>query len=78
MKKCLNVFFSITICIFVLPASILADEVFFSDKHKNKIKAAVELWLDGKYKVVSVSGTPVKNLLEVRIGNELVYVEHIK
>ena len=75
MKKCLTTFFSIAICLFVLPASIFADELLFSDKQRNEIKAAVELWLDGKYKVVSVSGTPVKNLLEVRIGNELVYVD---
>ena len=75
MKKCLTTFFSIAICLFVLPVSIFADELLFSDKQRNEIKAAVELWLDGKYKVVSVSGTPVKNLLEVRIGNELVYVD---
>ena len=75
MNKYLHVFFAIAICLSVLPPSIFADEVVYSNKQRNEIKAAVELWLEGKYKVVSVSGTPVKNLLEVRIGNELVYVD---
>lgn len=39
------------------------------------IKANVETWLKGKYKVVSVLGTPMPGIVEVRLGNDLIYAD---
>lgn len=39
------------------------------------VSRAVEKWLKGRYKVDDVSNTPMQNILEVRIGNELIYTD---
>ena len=54
---------------------VLAVEGAVSEKRKSEIKEVVEAWLDNRYQVKSVKTTPLKNVLEVRIGNELVYVD---
>ena len=39
------------------------------------VKAAVEAWLKGKYKVDGVIKSPVTGLYEARIGTDLIYVD---
>jgi len=39
------------------------------------IRAAVETWLQGRYKVDGVRRTPVAGLWEVQIGTDLIYVD---
>jgi thiol:disulfide interchange protein DsbC len=39
------------------------------------IRAAVETWLQGRYKVDGLRRTPVAGLWEVQIGNDLIYVD---
>jgi len=39
------------------------------------VRAAVEGWLKGRYKVEEVRKTPVAGIWEVRIGNDLIYVD---
>ena len=47
-----------------------------SDKKKAFVSQSVERWLQGRYKVDEVSETPIKEIFEVRIGNELFYVDN--
>lgn len=39
------------------------------------VRAGVETWLAGRYKVDELRRTPVAGIWEVRIGNELIYVD---
>jgi thiol:disulfide interchange protein DsbC len=39
------------------------------------VRTAVETWLKGRYKVEEVRRTPLPGIYEVRIGNDLVYVD---
>ncbi len=39
------------------------------------IKAAVEAWLEGRYKVEDVRKTPLAGMYEVRIGTDFIYVD---
>ncbi len=39
------------------------------------VRGAVETWLKGRYKVDEVRKTPVAGIWEVRIGNDLIYVD---
>jgi thiol:disulfide interchange protein DsbC len=39
------------------------------------IKAAVEQWLEGKYKIEEVRKTPVPGIYEVRIASDIIYVD---
>ena len=39
------------------------------------VRAAVERWLEGRYKVEEVRKTPVTGMYEVRIGTDLIYVD---
>ena len=39
------------------------------------VRTAVETWLKGRYKVEEVRKTPVTGIWEVRIGNDLIYVD---
>lgn len=39
------------------------------------VRAAVDSWLKGRYKVDDVRRTPMNGLWEVRLGNDLIYVE---
>ena len=39
------------------------------------VRASVDAWLKGRYKVEEVRKTPVPGMWEVRIGNDLLYVE---
>jgi thiol:disulfide interchange protein DsbC len=39
------------------------------------IKAAVETWLAGKYKVDEVRRSPIPTMFEVRIGTDMIYVD---
>ena len=39
------------------------------------IRAAVEGWLKGKYKVDGITRTPIAGLYEVRLGTDLIYVD---
>src|SRR5690606_9778426 len=41
----------------------------------DNIRKAVEAWTNGRYKAESVNNTPVKGLYEVRIFNDLFYVD---
>jgi thiol:disulfide interchange protein DsbC len=40
-----------------------------------QIKAAVETWLQGRYKVDGVRRAPVAGMWEVQIGTDLIYVD---
>ena len=40
-----------------------------------KIKAAVETWLAGKYKVEEVRRSAMPSIMEVRIGTDMIYVD---
>ena len=40
-----------------------------------KIKAAVETWLAGKYKVEEIRRSPMPSIMEVRIGTDMIYVD---
>jgi thiol:disulfide interchange protein DsbC len=39
------------------------------------IRQVVEQWLQGRYKVDEVKPTPLRNMYEVRIGTDLIYVD---
>lgn len=39
------------------------------------VRAAVEAWLRGRYKVDDVRRTPLPGIWEVRLGNDLIYVD---
>lgn len=39
------------------------------------VKAAVESWLEGRYKVEEVRKTPMAGIYEVRIGTDFIYVD---
>jgi thiol:disulfide interchange protein DsbC len=39
------------------------------------VRQGVETWLKGRYKVDEVRRTPLPNIYEVRIGNDLIYVD---
>ena len=39
------------------------------------VKAAVESWLKGRFKVDEVRKTPMSGMWEVRFGNDLIYVD---
>ena len=39
------------------------------------IRQVVEKWLQGRYQVDEISQTPLKNIYEVRIGTDLMYVD---
>lgn len=39
------------------------------------VRAGVETWLKGRYKVDEVRKTPVAGIWEVRLGNDLIYVD---
>jgi thiol:disulfide interchange protein DsbC len=39
------------------------------------VRAAVEQWLQGRYKIESVRRSPVAGIFEVQIGNDLIYVD---
>jgi thiol:disulfide interchange protein DsbC len=39
------------------------------------VRAGVEAWLKGRYKVEELRRTPVPGIWEVRIGNDLIYVD---
>jgi thiol:disulfide interchange protein DsbC len=39
------------------------------------VKAAIESWLKGRYKVDEVRRTPMPGIWEVRLGNDLLYVD---
>jgi thiol:disulfide interchange protein DsbC len=55
---------------------ILAEEFPPVSEDKQQFVAqSVEKWLKGRYKVDGVSKTPIQEILEVRIGNELIYVD---
>jgi thiol:disulfide interchange protein DsbC len=55
--------------------TVFAQKDAISEKVKIDIKKAVEELLDNRYKVDSILRTPMKNILEVRVGNELVYID---
>jgi thiol:disulfide interchange protein DsbC len=57
-----------------LGATALANEKAAPSVEK-AVKAAVEGWLKGQYKVDSVLKTPMPGLVEVRIGNDLFYAD---
>lgn len=42
---------------------------------ESTVKKAVETWLQGRYKVESVSKTPMAGIVEVRIGTDLLYAD---
>jgi thiol:disulfide interchange protein DsbC len=46
-----------------------------ADAVTSNIKAAVEAWLAGKYKVEEVRRAPLPNMYEVRIGTDIIYVD---
>ena len=74
MKKICKFLTIIVVSIFY---SALSAEQFSPVKKdvKDSVSQAVEKWLQGRYKVDEVSKTPIQELLEVRIGNELFYVD---
>jgi len=39
------------------------------------IRQVVEKWLQGRYQIDEISQTPLKNMFEVRIGSDLMYVD---
>jgi len=39
------------------------------------IRQVVEKWLQGRYQIDEISQTPLKNMYEVRIGSDLMYVD---
>ena len=70
IKKLFFCFFLISIF-----STAMADESTVSESVKLRVKKAVEGWLDSRYKVNSIQMTPLKNIVEVRVGNELIYVD---
>ena len=67
----------IFLCIFLFSIFSLGvtEERAVSEKTKLTVKKAVEGWLDSRYKVNSIRTTPLENIVEVRVGNELIYVD---
>ncbi len=63
--------------ILVFSLSGLSAEEFshISKDQEENVKLSVEKWLKGRYKVDGVSKTPMPKILEVRVGNELIYVD---
>lgn len=56
------------------PATIAAGAAAASDPSP-AIRAAVEAWLQGRFKVDGLRRTPVAGLWEVQIGTDLIYVD---
>lgn len=52
-----------------------AGGIAHADPTTDRIKAAVEQWLEGRYKIEEVRKTPVGGIYEVRIGTDLIYVD---
>ncbi len=46
-----------------------------ADPAVDRIKVAVERWLEGRYKIDEVRKTPVAGIYEVRVGTDLIYVD---
>jgi thiol:disulfide interchange protein DsbC len=67
----------LSILIFLFGSSLTSAEEFppVSKDKKTFVGKSVENWLKGRYKVDGVSKTPIQEILEVRIGNELIYVD---
>jgi thiol:disulfide interchange protein DsbC len=61
-------------CALALALAFTAPVLAQSDPSP-QIRAAVNDWLQGRYKVDSVRRTPVAGIWEVQIGNELIYVD---
>ncbi|OUV99060.1 MAG: hypothetical protein CBD16_08970 [Betaproteobacteria bacterium TMED156] len=77
MSKKKNLIFSLFF-LFVSTANISSFAVEHkkvSENQKNTVSKAVEKWLNGRYQVDSVKKTPMLGVLEVRIGNQLIYVD---
>ena len=68
--------FLIIIYLYLFYSGVFAQQFTpVTKEKKDLVVQAVEKWLQGRYKVDEVSKTPVQELLEVRIGNELFYVD---
>ncbi|UCE30845.1 MAG: DsbC family protein [Burkholderiales bacterium] len=59
----------------LLTAAVAALTTFAGSASANSdsVKAAVEAWLNGRFKVQEVRKSPVPGIYEVRIGNDLLY-----
>lgn len=74
MKVFMNRRFALfTRLFFSLWFSFLAASSAFANPEL--VKAAVETWLNNRYKVESINKTPLANMYEVRIGGDLLYVD---
>ncbi len=68
--------FAMVLSFFFITQSLPAEEFSpVSEERQTFISQSVESWLQGRYKVDEVSETPIKEIFEVRIGNELFYVD---
>lgn len=73
-KKNVKQFFLVVLAVscFYFP-SITATNL--TEKERDKVRAVLSEWIDPRAEIKSIEKTPMKDLLEVRIANELVYVD---
>lgn len=64
-----------TLFILVLPFGLQAAPEKVPPAIESTVKAAVESWLKGRFKVDSVSKTAMPGIVEVRIGSDLLYAD---
>jgi len=62
------------VCAWALALAFTAPALAQSDPAP-QIRAAVNDWLQGRFKVDNVRRTPIPGIWEVQIGNELIYVD---
>ena len=60
-----------TACSFALTGQAFAQ----APDHASAVRAGVESWLKGRYKVDELRRTPLPGIWEVRLGNDLIYVD---
>jgi thiol:disulfide interchange protein DsbC len=71
----MKVFALLAVALTLISAPLQAAPEKASAAVESTVKSAVESWLKGRFKVDSVSKTPMPGIVEVRIGTDLMYAD---
>jgi thiol:disulfide interchange protein DsbC len=71
----MKLFASLAFALTLISAPVYANPERASASVESTVKSAVEGWLKGRFKVDSVSKTPMPGIVEVRIGTDLLYAD---
>lgn len=63
------------VALLIASTAMLSATPAFAQDPTAAIKAAVETWLENKYKVEEVRKTPLPGIYEVRIGTDFLYID---